>query len=492
MENTQQLVAINKPLKLDVEHYGHWKVNMQQIIQGIDLEAWISVEEGWTHPVTKDADGKEIPKPKKSWSAEEKLEAKFNAKALSAIFTSLPRNQFTRVQGCTSAKETWDILQVSFEGTSNVKRTRIDMLESEFESLTMGAGDSIDDFSSKLSSIRQEAIVLGKNYKDKNLVKKFLRSLPSKFQSHKSAIEVTLNSDDLKFDHVVEMMKAYELQLKKKEQTAGKGLALMADQTAEIEDQVSMMVKKYFRKYETGQRGGSSSQFKSGAEKKVQKLDKQCAECEGKGHYKSECPTIIRRNSLRCFECNGYGHTKIDCLTSGNKKENSYVTLSESDSEDDDRENGEILNNFVAYLEVIEEGEGEQQTEIVREDQDLESDEEQSEFDVITALVSELASMKEDKISLIAENHHLVNQVSTLEELLKGEKDKVMDLERQLEAQLKNIRILSRGTKDMDNILSAGRICDTKRGLGYQGSESFGNTKFVKASVLPMKTKSSA
>ncbi|KAL1209245.1 hypothetical protein V5N11_033105 [Cardamine amara subsp. amara] len=96
MENTQQLIAINKPLKLDVEHYGHWKVNMQQIILGIDLEAWISVEEGWTHPVTKDANGKEIPKPKKSWSAEEKLEAKFNAKALSAIFTSLPRNQFTR------------------------------------------------------------------------------------------------------------------------------------------------------------------------------------------------------------------------------------------------------------------------------------------------------------------------------------------------------------------------------------------------------------
>ncbi|KAL1215942.1 hypothetical protein V5N11_028938 [Cardamine amara subsp. amara] len=275
MENTQQLIAINKPLKLDIEHYGHWKVNMQQIIQGIDLEAWISVEEGWTHPVTKDANGKEIPKPKKSWSAEEKLEAKFNAKALSAIFTSLPRNQFTRVQGCTSAKEAWDILQVSFEGTSNVKRTCIDMLESEFESLTMGAGDSIDDFSSKLSSIRQEAIVLGKNYKDKKLVKKFLRSLPTKFQSHKSAIEVALNSDDLKFDHVVGMMQAYELQLKKKEQTVGKGLALMADRSVEIEDQVSMMVKKYFGKYEAGQRGGSSSQFKSGAEKKFQKLDKQ-------------------------------------------------------------------------------------------------------------------------------------------------------------------------------------------------------------------------
>ncbi|KAL1218318.1 hypothetical protein V5N11_022863 [Cardamine amara subsp. amara] len=151
---------------------------MQQLIQGIDLESWIAVEEGWIHPTITDAEGKEIPKPKKSWSAKEKLEAKFNAKALSAIFTSLPMNQFTKVQGCKSAKEAWDILQVSFEGTSNVKRTRTDMFKSEFENLTMSAGESIDDFSSKLSSIRQEAIVLGKTYNDKKLVKKFLRSLP--------------------------------------------------------------------------------------------------------------------------------------------------------------------------------------------------------------------------------------------------------------------------------------------------------------------------
>ncbi|KAL1194884.1 hypothetical protein V5N11_020008 [Cardamine amara subsp. amara] len=85
MESTQQFVVINKPLKLDVEHYGHWKVNMQQVIQGIDLESWIAVEEGWNHPTITDADGKKTLKPKKSWSAEEKREAKFNAKALSAI-----------------------------------------------------------------------------------------------------------------------------------------------------------------------------------------------------------------------------------------------------------------------------------------------------------------------------------------------------------------------------------------------------------------------
>ncbi|KAL1204448.1 hypothetical protein V5N11_004034 [Cardamine amara subsp. amara] len=481
MENTQQFIAINKPLKLDVEHYGHWKMNMQQVIQGIDMEAWIKVEKGWTHPITTDADGKKTLKPKKSWSAEEKLEAKFNAKALSAIFTSLPRNQFTRVQGCTSANEAWDILQVSFEGTSSVKRTRIDMLESEFESLTMGAGESVDDFSSKLSYIRQETIVLGKNYKDKKLVKKFLRSLPARFQSHKSAIEVALNSDDLKFDHVVGMMQANELQLKKKEQTAGKGLALMVDQTDEIKDKVSRMVNKYFKKFEKGRHGGSSGQSKSGGERSVRKSEKQCVECEGSGHYKTDCPTLKKKNSLRCFECNGYGHTKSECL-SGGKKEKSYVTLSKSDS-DDDQENGEILNNFVAYLGVIEEEECEDSTKPINQDQVSNSEEEQSEFTVITTLIDELAATKKEKQLLSEENKHLVNQINTLKSELKDENAKTGNLEQKLGEQLKSIRMLTKGTTDLDNILSTGRIGNNKWGLGYQGESSYGYTKFVKESA---------
>lgn len=72
-------------------------------------------------------------------------------------------------------------MQHSFERTSNVKRTKIDMMESEFKNPTMGVGESIEDFNSKLSSIHQEAVVLEKTYKDKKLVKKFLRSLPTKF-----------------------------------------------------------------------------------------------------------------------------------------------------------------------------------------------------------------------------------------------------------------------------------------------------------------------
>jgi len=119
-------------------------------------------------------------------------------------------NKFTQVQGCLSAKEAWDILQDSFKGTSNVKRTCLDMLALEFVNLTMEVEESVDDFTDKLSSITQEAVVLGKTYKDKKMVKTFLKSLPDKLQSHKSEIDVSLNSNSLKSEQVVGMMQAYD------------------------------------------------------------------------------------------------------------------------------------------------------------------------------------------------------------------------------------------------------------------------------------------
>ncbi|XP_010446078.1 PREDICTED: uncharacterized protein LOC104728845 [Camelina sativa] len=184
------------------------------------MEAWFAVEDGWTEPMVKNDKGESMLKPRKQWTAEEKAEAKHNSQAVSVIFNSLPLDQFNSVQGCVSAKEAWDILQVTFEGTSNVKRTRLDNLALDFDNLSMEEGETIASYISRLSAIADEAVIMGKRYKDKTLVKKFLRSIPDKFQPHRSAIDVSFNSNDLKFSQVVGMMQSFEMQLKKKEHRA--------------------------------------------------------------------------------------------------------------------------------------------------------------------------------------------------------------------------------------------------------------------------------
>lgn len=69
--------------------------------------------------------------------------------------------------------------------TDIVKRTRLDYLASQFENLRMSDDESVTSFSSKLHSIVNEAIVLGKSYKDKKKkVKKLIRSVLEKFLSY--------------------------------------------------------------------------------------------------------------------------------------------------------------------------------------------------------------------------------------------------------------------------------------------------------------------
>lgn len=71
------------------------------------------------------------------------------------------------------SKDVWDTLFEYYEKTDIVKRTRLDYLASQFENLQMSDDESVASFSSKLSSIVNEAIVLEKCYKDK---KKRLRN----------------------------------------------------------------------------------------------------------------------------------------------------------------------------------------------------------------------------------------------------------------------------------------------------------------------------
>ncbi|XP_019095581.1 PREDICTED: uncharacterized protein LOC109130466 [Camelina sativa] len=397
MEKSVEVVELQGPLKLDPECFGYYKVSIQQVISSIDMEAWFAVEDGWSHPTEKNEDGELVQKHRKKWTAEEKAEAKHNSQALSVIFKSLPRNIFNQVQGCVSAKEVWDILVVTFEGTCPVRRTRLDNLASDFENLQMTETKSVADYSSRLSGISQE---------------------------------------------------------------------LVESQKLEDEEKVGLLVKKYFRKMERG------------------RVISQCAECEGYGHYKAECPNNKRKHSLQCYGCKGFGHTKTDYPSQGNKQK-SYITWSESDSDEEDNK-GEILNNFVALLGVIEEDEGDEAL-LLKEDFDkkIESDSDGEEVDLsmedqIGLLIQTIVQKTQDNSELSVERDTLQMNIAMLSKELSEEKAKSLRLEKQLEEQLKNIRMLSKGTKDMDILLSTGQSSTAKWGLGYQGINSDKSTQFVK------------
>ncbi|KFK23003.1 hypothetical protein AALP_AAs63466U000100, partial [Arabis alpina] len=294
MESYQDLVNSSKVI-LDSDNYGFWKSRMKVIIGGIDVLAWRAVLVQWTAPTVLDAAGVRLPKPEETWTVDELKKAKYNSKALSAIHSSVTKKTFELIQGCETAKEAWDLLQLHFEGTQKVQNSRKDMLATRFENLKMEEHESISDFSSELKSLSQEAVILGKRYNDTKLVKKFLRCLPVKFMAYKSALNVSHNTEELNFGEVVGMLHAHEMELESAtgDITPGEGILLESDD----EDPVILLARRFDRALRKVEQGQSKRRFR--LIKKHPEVDinskmseVQCYECKGFGHFKTECPTV--------------------------------------------------------------------------------------------------------------------------------------------------------------------------------------------------------
>jgi 2-polyprenyl-6-methoxyphenol hydroxylase-like FAD-dependent oxidoreductase len=96
---------------------------MVAFLKTIDSKTWKAVLKGWDHPLVKDKDGNDKIelKPEEEWSKEEDELALINSKALNALFNGVDKNMVRMINNCTVAKNAWDILRTTHEGTSKVR-----------------------------------------------------------------------------------------------------------------------------------------------------------------------------------------------------------------------------------------------------------------------------------------------------------------------------------------------------------------------------------
>jgi hypothetical protein len=102
-------VAPNSLPVFDGTNYSFWKIHMRAYFKSIIV--WHIIEFGWTIPDT------DIAK----WTTEEKSAATANDKALNAIFISVSNEELSRVSRCEIAKQAWETLEITHEGTKVVR-----------------------------------------------------------------------------------------------------------------------------------------------------------------------------------------------------------------------------------------------------------------------------------------------------------------------------------------------------------------------------------
>ena len=123
---------------------------------------WNSIKYIWGPLLILDAQGISIGelKPKHEWEKVNNEGTEANAKALFSIFNKVCPNGFHMIVNYKSAKEAWDILQVTHEGTSATKISKLQMYATKFENIRVHESH-FSFFYSKLSDIVNYSFNLG-------------------------------------------------------------------------------------------------------------------------------------------------------------------------------------------------------------------------------------------------------------------------------------------------------------------------------------------
>ena len=106
----------------------------------------------------------------------------YNLKAKNIITSALGMDEYFRVSNCKSAKDMWDTLQVTHEGTTDVKRSRINTLTHEYELFRMKTNESIQDMQKRFTHIVNHLASLGRIFPNEDLINKVLRCLSREWQ----------------------------------------------------------------------------------------------------------------------------------------------------------------------------------------------------------------------------------------------------------------------------------------------------------------------
>ncbi|GMI95580.1 hypothetical protein HRI_003227300 [Hibiscus trionum] len=119
--NLYESQSTTKPPFFNEDNYPYWKNRMRLFIKSTDYMVWDVVEEGPYIPMKRDGEARLVLKVKAEMTDDERRRMQVNDKALHVIFCALGPDIYSEVSSIENAKEVWDTLETTYEGTSDVK-----------------------------------------------------------------------------------------------------------------------------------------------------------------------------------------------------------------------------------------------------------------------------------------------------------------------------------------------------------------------------------
>ncbi|GAV75150.1 UBN2 domain-containing protein, partial [Cephalotus follicularis] len=143
------------------------------------------------------------------------------------------------------------LLEITYEGTNQVKESKISMLVHEYELFVMHDNECISDMFSRFTTIINSIKNLGKSYSNQELVRKILRCLPKSWTPKVTAIEEAKDLSTLPLEqllgslmtHATTMKNHENVEVKKKKSIAFK--ASKEDSESDEDGDVALITSQF-------------------------------------------------------------------------------------------------------------------------------------------------------------------------------------------------------------------------------------------------------
>ena len=157
----------SRPPFFDSTNFAYWKMRMESYLFSIDYYLWKIVRDGFVTSKTEEND----------WNEEDIKKHQIDHKAKYIIFCSILPSEYEKLSACSTSHEIWRKLEVVYEGTDQVKDTKINLLMSQYEEFKLLQNENISNMNGRFQKIINNLKMLGKIISEEDQIKKILRSL---------------------------------------------------------------------------------------------------------------------------------------------------------------------------------------------------------------------------------------------------------------------------------------------------------------------------
>ncbi|GKA68377.1 hypothetical protein Tco_0768294 [Tanacetum coccineum] len=202
LENSQNNALAKLPM-LKLGEYEMWEIRIKQYFQIQDYALWEVIENGnsWVPiPVTTPESGPSTAlKMTVPSTTEEKICKKNDVKARSLLLMALPNEHQLTFNQYVDAQSMFAAIKARFGGNEATKRTQKALLKQQYENFNASSSESLDSIFNRLQKLVSRLAILGVVTPPEDLNVKFLRSLPSEWDTHvvKKSTEITMMDKNL-------------------------------------------------------------------------------------------------------------------------------------------------------------------------------------------------------------------------------------------------------------------------------------------------------